>query len=514
MIKEYLEHVSMELSEDIERFATETVFKESRYIFTEKRARGVYGYCTHCKTDFKSGKLSHNSKHVCPNCKSTCIVKDSWRGRKTLQDEACFLFYERSIRDPNVIVAKGFDAVRDYSADYRSVETSYGLIAIYIFGNGESIMLKRNQWWTAFKYKNEKRVGDWYKTSSVFSFNSGYLSKFDYECSYESIWNAVKNTPYRYSTYKKYLKGDMLKFFVLYTKHPFIEYLTKMGMKELIEVYLNNGQMFNCINWRGKDIYKVLKLSKVDLREISNNPKIKISPLFLKIYQYAVKEKPRLSVDEIKDLEDLISFNEFAFFEIIKSVPVRKACRYIKKQKKMHSDYWAGRYMNVISTWRDYISDCKKLNLDIKNERVIFPKNVAIAHENTTKQIKIEKNEKYDKKIFKRAEKLKYYEFHYKDLFIRPARSSIELIEEGTELGHCVATHYTETYASGNTIILLVRRINEPDKPYFTVEVRNGEVIQCQGKGKTYSNPEIKEFIEEFKKEKLNKGKSNTKIAV
>jgi hypothetical protein len=46
------------------------------------------------------------------------------------------------------------------------------------------------------------------------------------------------------------------------------------------------------------------------------------------------------------------------------------------------------------------------------------------------------------------------------------------------------------------------------------VEVRNGEVIQCQGKGKTYSNPEIKEFIEEFKKEKLNKGKSNTKIAV
>ena len=51
----------------------------------------------------------------------------------------------------------------------------------------------------------------------------------------------------------------------------------------------------------------------------------------------------------------------------------------------------------------------------------------------------------------------------------RPARKLIELIDEGNALNHCVGS-YVDSYANGRTDILFLRRAEEPDKPWRTIE--------------------------------------------
>ena len=49
--------------------------------------------------------------------------------------------------------------------------------------------------------------------------------------------------------------------------------------------------------------------------------------------------------------------------------------------------------------------------------------------------------------------------------------SARELIAEGNSLGHCVAT-YIKHVATGECLILFVRRSNELESSYLTVEIR------------------------------------------
>ena len=39
---------------------------------------------------------------------------------------------------------------------------------------------------------------------------------------------------------------------------------------------------------------------------------------------------------------------------------------------------------------------------------------------------------------------------------------------------------YADRMAKGETAILFVRRKTEPDKPYYTMEYRDGVVVQCR----------------------------------
>jgi hypothetical protein len=65
-------------------------------------------------------------------------------------------------------------------------------------------------------------------------------------------------------------------------------------------------------------------------------------------------------------------------------------------------------------------------------------------------------------------------------LILRVPRDTQEIKNEGAALHHCVGT-YVDRVAKGQTHIFFVRRVEEPDTPYFTMEYNNGRVIQCRG---------------------------------
>src|SRR5690606_30740718 len=117
-------------------------------------------------------------------CKSRCMVKASGRGRKYLRDSGYFVWYDRSRKESNSIVARGIYVVRDYSESYTNVETQYTVTSMYLFEPGKSRMIDSYLWNDTY----------WRKRKSIISESGTSMQNIRCHYSRESIKKAVKGT--------------------------------------------------------------------------------------------------------------------------------------------------------------------------------------------------------------------------------------------------------------------------------------------------------------------------------
>ncbi|MNV44189.1 hypothetical protein D3C71_1359400 [compost metagenome] len=140
--------------------------------------------------------------------------------------------------------------------------------------------------------------------------------------------------------------------------------------------------------------------------------------------------------------------------------------------------------------------------MSLKEERYLFPNDLHEAHSKLTKRIKLKEDHVLNEKIQARLLKLNKFRYEHGGLLIRPAASSIELFEEGKALLHCVGG-YAASYAKGDTDIFLIRKADQLDKPFYTMEVRGNRVVQCRGWDNDEMTPEVRQFVEKFIATKL-----------
>ncbi|MDR3561238.1 MAG: PcfJ domain-containing protein [Negativicutes bacterium] len=511
-IEEILEHFPTNISDEIKAYVTDRLLVRSRYIFTWREKRQQWGYCTHCRTTFKTSNLKHLTDTNCPNCESHCQSRQSGVSRSKLMDEGYFVYYEKSTYDPDTIIARGIYVMRDYRKAFRNVDTKYMIRASYLFAPGRSAMLKRYAYFS--DWDENDHIGEWQRCKTIYSLftpvsANGWGGFKDMYLSYsrESIAAAVAGTPFRYSTWEKYDVEDMTKFFGFYANYPCIEYLTKLGFTDIVRAKLTGGNTFGAINWRGKTIMKVLKLTKDDLKEIKSK-EINVDTYFLHILHLSRKDGSNFTFEEIFRFDKELSGYLSDFKQFMGYTTMRRAFSYIEKQTTVKDSVKGkphyGSSGSVIYAWRDYIRDCTTLGFDLTSERILFPSNLYKAHQATIKQVKVKEDELINKKLADRVKKLQHYCFEDSGLLIRPAASTKELIDEGKALEHCVGT-YAQSYAEGRSIILFIRKVDDPQKPYFTMEIRNDQVSQCRGKKNCDMDKTVKAFVETFKAQRLTK---------
>ncbi len=495
----YMDHVPDTITEEIEQYVDDVVLKKSRYLFITRKGKEHYAYCTHCKKEIKIDfKVKHNSTELCSSCGSECTVKYAGYSRTTMTDKACYLRFDKSLIDKNIVIARGYFVYRDYAGEYKNVKTQYNLVSVYIFTPGSaSVMLDRYSWW--YKYRNKNEC--WDKRGTIHLFTSG---KYGYGNLYTdklSLNLASKGTVFEYMDFNRYINysWDLIRIIGIYSQYPLIiEHLTKLGLDELIDARIYRYNTYSSVNWKGKDIYKALKINKQDFN-ILRKSGIKITPLILKLYQIQKKDGSKLSPEELSVISNTIK-DPCAFIKILKYGSLKKMYNYLYKQQ---NDKRLQSYYSILGTYRDYISDCEKLDMDLNNKNVLFPKNLVKAHEETIKRVKYKEDKALNERFttrYKTANE-KYY-FEYKNMLIRAVRNSAEIIKEGEKLHHCIA-RYSEEHASGKTTILLIRNKEHPKTPFFTVEVKGNKIIQAHGKYNCNPEGEVEEFIEKFKSEKL-----------
>lgn len=516
MYEEYLKHFDLSITDDMRNFVKETL-KNSEYLFvrnenkydplSNEKVKVQCCYCSHCGKEYKTGyHLKHNEVIVCPECGAEIAVKDIRYGKKCLRNDFCFYWFDKSIVNPKVVTCKGYYFSKEYYKDYKNPHYEYSIQALYIFDTetNKSIMLKHNYW----EDKYEERA-------SVFDFNINWLGNKWCYLAEESLDSAVKDTIFQYSNYKsKCGHTSIVRYLDAFNKYPWIEQLEKMGFHSLVKTLENGWSTDYAINYRGKDIFKNLKLNRAEVKQLTDEQKRNLDSFELRIYQLNRNNGFKKSFQEAHEVSKLLNYSYLdGLIRLVKMVGTNKLLKYCKRQFKYfnkNNSYYDK--SSVIGKWDDYLKNCEELQWDIKDKSILYPKDLAKAHNHTTKLIRVQKNKDIDSKIAKRVEGLKEkYFFKDNTFFIRPAQNSEDLINEGGTLNHCVAVHYMKPYANKETDILMIRRIDNPTQPLVTVEVKNGEVRQAYGKNDTRPKKDVLEFIEKFKTEILENLKNNKK---
>lgn len=241
----------------------------------------------------------------------------------------------------------------------------------------------------------------------------------------------------------------------LYKYRTEIEYLQKINShslaKEIMFPYLGN----------------------VDMRTINKN--------------WLKKNKPYLKNKDIN----------FRQFELEQRIKERKGKvvpgieRYLDYQhvKKIPKDIGIVRFQNWviknqidIRYYFDYLDVLKDLGVPIDSENVIIPTDLTVAHDNAVRLLNQMEREVEEKRYNKRLKVIWKLEREYDDYLVKAPKSIMDLITEGKILHHCVGgSGYVEKHRKGKTTILFIRHKNDADTPFYTMEYRDGSIIQIRG---------------------------------
>ena len=159
---------------------------------------------------------------------------------------------------------------------------------------------------------------------------------------------------------------------------------------------------------------------------------------------------------------------------------------------------------NFIRDYTDYIADCVTLGLNLKDTAVNRPKSLKVSHDWARDEIKIQETQVYDALIEATHDSIaRLAEWSDGKFTVIMPRTSREIVEEGVRQNHCVG-RYCERVAVGESVILFLRRADEPEKNFYTMEIKKDmaklDVVQCRGYCNGETTEEVKKFLAKYKR--------------
>jgi len=335
----------------------------------------------------------------------------------------------------------------------------------------------------------------WRRQKNVASeYDNGYV--FLLPKDYSEI---VAGTALQYLDMAEYMRWPCLRCYrpirhiVDFARYPAVEMLWKAGFTFLISQHEAGNKDSRRIRWKQKDVEKALGLP---LAELQGMNRAGLSAEWLATYRDLCEDRDKGLVTEKEKrlLRRRIGGAWYSTWrKIAREVPLEGAMNYVQTSPQK------GLYVMRPQDYYDYLQECKKLNLDLKDKSVRFPKDFWAAHERCGKQILWEAGKETREKFAKALEKLLPLAWEGGPFLIRPAGSPEELKEEGKALHHCVGG-YAERMAQGGTAIFFVRKADAPDEPFYTLEYRDGRIIQCRTVNNKFyeADEDVYAFCEEW----------------
>lgn len=483
------------LPKNFKKWINDVALIESRYIYYKRKGKVINGFCTVCGKDVFLAQAKHNEQGHCPNCKNKVTFKAQGKATKIL-DHTRIAYIQKTT---DGIVVREFYARKKYHDHYRNPDLQYWEEERHFISKDSTSSYSFGKFLSTEEYRWCEGVR-----------SGGY---FDYYRDYRGVLytkdldKALENTPFQYSQIKTYAlkhhKFDVLNYFGRYKKFPCIEHLIKLNLWALTEEALSYSSYRDSLDFSKPSLKEILGLNRNELKFLIAINGTSQDVALIK------KASERNLVLKKEMLEWIRSNNAYEpVMDIINYTTIQKAIKY----SSIHYDKYSPekvRILTVLQWWKDYLDNADFLGYNLSSKRILFPKDIKKAHDDILTLIQIKENERLNELISKRYQEL-FNKYYFKDdnFFIRPPKSYKEIIQEGISLKHCVATNYSKSYAEGKTDLLFVRKPSDEETPYYTVEFRNGKIIQIHGYNHTKPTEEINNFISKWlqkKHLKLNK---------
>lgn len=285
--------------------------------------------------------------------------------------------------------------------------------------------------------------------------------------------------------YMTYKSASMIYWkLAIATNYPWIEMLYKAKLKKL---WLNALTNIGKVDFRSFKPH-VIKRYRVDLQRVDADYHDFCWLNMLK------RKKVKFKTEDIKKLSGSnYIFNSKASMKNIVDICKRLDINVLKLVEYLDFQKAQGTY------YLDYLSLMEKINTPVSIESTIFPKNLIEAHDSAVNKFNALKHEADNKAYKRRLRGLVKYEYQNTSYSVIVPEKLEDILNEGRILNHCVGS-YIGKVKSGETTILFIRRTNELETPFYTLEYHNGVIKQCRGKGNCSPDTEIDEFLKEWKK--------------
>lgn len=451
----------------------------------------------------------------------------------------CYKFENRDCCHFEIIndewcVIRCFDRFISYSSDKKN-ETPNSYFRegarIYINNKGEvSITTPIN---------NEYKI-----TSNSIGNISGYNKKYIFG-NFEEIVN-WKQLKWIKPILENERKENILSLIVAILRHPILELVYKAGYPGIFNLLFQNNEVAKNLenyfdmpeNTKGS-IFKKLGCNKQILEwfdKVINEPRESYSRSHEKIIYVAKR------IFKTKDLSSWSTETIETYLPSIKRMlAVTNSWDLILRTDAIYyrcsSDYnlteeqtqqyqkvlrLESKYPNmIIRNYYDTLSMYRKLNANrkpdisdiwnISNSNELIRYHDAIlaiynqqeeerrAYYSAQEKERLEK----DKKAFEKLQKERIETYEYENdidpFVILVPHELVEITNEGQKLRHCVGG-YVHRHACGETTILFLRRKEDKNTPFYTIEIRNNNVIQIHGFCNRWlgNNPEAIPFMVKY----------------
>lgn len=457
-----------------------------------------HGYCTRCgKEHIFTKELENHIKRTCPSCRACCVVKTPKTLPEMIMGTAVYI---QEIKD-GVMVR--------YVTLYKRMKEGY-LTAVPDVEEKARVVIKRGErqkWYerkdTSWHDGTEEEMWQQNRTEAwTRGINSPYRDREKYHGCLavrnkyrEDLFH--KGIPVYRKNLPRIIKGSILgympdwkellwdmknenrweraadAFIDLYDwihRYPQTESLWKLGFRKLAKDTIKKPSE---VKQGQKELHKYLGISKEMWRFLQKEGKEEADCQMLqKIRHY---DKTCADKKLVWEAAKRISRH---YIDVFRGLPLRKVTAYLKNNE----EYLYG----------DYIRMARNIGYNLNDEFTAFPKNLRQAHDAAVEvqneireKEKMEKARKEDPGIRKVYRKIRRkYSFETENFLFRPAASNYEIVKEGQCLHHCVGNGgYARKMVEGDSYIIFMRKKEQPEEPYYTLEVSpDGEIRQAYGK--------------------------------
>lgn len=292
----------------------------------------------------------------------------------------------------------------------------------------------------------------------------------------ENLEELQHNKMYKYSglwNCKEYLEKEnfsiaTLTYYPIYCKQ--FEYLVKMGLYALacdcayaIKKKNNFKETFGV----EKKYYPFMKEINITYRLLN-----------------ALKLYPTTNIEIL----DFISDYEWLVEELSPHLKFDKILPYLEEQGLTKDNFYE---------YCDYIRCLKKMQLNLKDNCILFPKNFMQEHDKVSTEVIIIEDPEINKKIKGFASILSLNQYEDENFVIYPVDSIESMMEESRKQANCLRT-YSSSVSNNECQIYLMREKKNLEKSFVTIEVRNAKIVQARAKYNKEVSDEVKAVLKKW----------------
>ncbi|UGO47950.1 PcfJ-like protein [Bacillus phage vB_BanS_Skywalker] len=423
-----------------------------------------------------------------------------YHGRVEARNKKCsnclntrFIHIERDKQRINIPYLKARDVTR------RGFRIQRVNLSVFADKNGD-VKWKENMirviWFDIFTkqlhvFKNGQRVSNWNREEELMRFFinldsievKDMVSTPETQALYNFIWRRLsKKRNSAWNTENRFYVG-LLRF--VQEDYRYLEILSSAGYPDVERFFAtyNRWTSYEAIDREATKPKDILKLPKFMLPYFRQDETLglynleQVQKALTKVDGNRFRELVEIIKDEsdigvlCQTLDRLIEIHDTYKYNNLKKLTL-----YLFREIRMHQGIDSP--SSGATLLRDYIRMCEKLGLEYEK----YPKSLKKEHDIVQMNYRVQMDEK-KKAEFKEAvdtEDYKFLEYSKGTYAIVSPSEMDDLIREGNELSHCVASYVTDI-VSDKCKILFLRKTAHLNSPLGTVEIRGGNIRQARG---------------------------------